>query len=64
MKTFAVFDSQNLYYFFRLTVYAKDDSGEEAVIAKENRLRAFSTPDKVFNFFASYQVKSNGNYLL
>jgi len=44
----------------RLTVYAKDESGEEAVIAKENRLRAFSTPDKVFNFFASYQVKSNG----
>jgi Ca2+-binding EF-hand superfamily protein len=44
----------------RLTVHAKDDSGEEAIIAKENRLRAFSTPDKIFNFFASYQVQSAG----
>jgi len=44
----------------RLTVYAKDDSGEDVVIAKENRLRAFSTPDKVFNFFASYQFEAPG----
>jgi Ca2+-binding EF-hand superfamily protein len=44
----------------RLSVQAKEDSSEEAIIAKENRLRAFSTPDKIFNFFASYQINSGG----
>jgi len=44
----------------RLSVQAKEESGEEAMIAKENRLRAFSTPDKIFNFFASYQITSGG----
>jgi len=44
----------------RLSVQAKEESSEEAIIAKENRLRAFSTPDKIFNFFASYQFTSGG----
>jgi len=50
-----------------LTIAAKDglkleakESGEELVIAKENRLRAFSTPDKIFNFFASYKYVGEG----
>jgi Ca2+-binding EF-hand superfamily protein len=42
-------------------VYAKEESGEDQVVAKENRLRAFSTPDKVFNFFASYFVVAQGH---
>jgi len=44
----------------RMSVYAKEGSGEDQVIARENRLRAFSTPDKVFNFFASYQFEAPG----
>ena len=48
----------------RLSVQAKEESSEEAIIAKENRLRAFSTPDKIFNFFASYQFTSGGNFNL
>ena len=47
---------------FRLSVQAKEESSEEAIIAKENRLRAFSTPDKIFNFFASYQFTSGGKF--
>jgi len=35
----------------RLSVQAKEESSEEAIIAKENRLRAFSTPDKNFQLF-------------
>ena len=47
----------------RMSVYAKEGSGEDQVIARENRLRAFSTPDKVFNFFASYQFEAPGRFL-
>ena len=46
-----------------MSVYAKEGSGEDQVIARENRLRAFSTPDKVFNFFASYQFEAPGRFL-
>jgi len=45
----------------RLSLSAKEDtSGEDAIIAKENRLRAFAAPDKTFNFFASCKLVSNG----
>jgi len=47
----------------RMKVYAKQD-GEEEVIAMENRLRQFSTPDKIFNFFASYLFVSKGRRVM
>jgi len=47
----------------RMKVYAKD-SGEEEVIAMENRLRQFSTPDKIFNFFASYLFVAKGRRVM
>lgn len=43
----------------RMTVYAAED-GTEELIAMENRLRQFSTPDKLFNHFASYLFVSKG----
>ncbi|XP_023321981.1 calcium uptake protein 1 homolog, mitochondrial [Eurytemora carolleeae] len=38
------------------------ESAENTLVAAENRVRQFSTPDKIFNYFASYQFvnKKNG----
>jgi Ca2+-binding EF-hand superfamily protein len=37
------------------------ETGENSLIATENRVRQFSTPDKIFNYFASYQFVSKKN---
>jgi hypothetical protein len=42
----------------RLTLLA--ESGEEELTQTENRLRAYAIPDKIFNYFASYQLISKG----
>jgi len=46
-----------LYSNDRLSL--KAEVGVEEVVLKENRVRQFSTPDKIFNYFASYLFVGN-----
>ena len=43
---------------YRMTLLAQ--TGEEELIQTENRVRAYAIPDKIFNYFASYQLVSKG----
>jgi hypothetical protein len=36
------------------------ETGEEELTQIENRVRAYANPDKIFNYFASYQLVSKG----
>ncbi len=36
------------------------ETGEEELTQIENRVRAYTNPDKIFNYFASYQLVSKG----
>jgi len=41
----------------RMKLYAQ--TGEQEVLAIENRVRQYSAPDKIFNYFASYLFRAN-----
>jgi len=57
--TAAAFALTNTAFDDRMKLCAKEkDAVVDPVIVAENRMRQFSTPDKIFNFFASYQFVS------
>jgi hypothetical protein len=45
-----------MYRIYRMTLLA--ETGEEELTQTENRMRAYANPDKLFNYFASYQLVS------
>lgn len=47
----------------RTTLYAKEETVDPVIVA-ENRMRHFNTPDKIFNYFASYMFVSKGRRVM